>query len=151
MLKRVTFLSRPKAAALKPPAGCALISVYDRSEPQLQPQPGWSRVLYLRFHDTDGGQMGLEVFSEAQAQQALDFVRELSPDVDHLVIHCQAGQSRSAGLALFFAETLSLPCFKDTTPVTSRNYPLYNRKVYGVLLRTADEEPQRRYLDWAGY
>lgn len=114
-------------------------------EPELRPQAGWQDVPYLRFHDADDVGEGLEVCSAGQAQRALDFGRR-HLGCDELVAHCQAGQSRSAGMALFYAETLKAPCFKITAPVTSPSYPLYSRKVYRTLLATAQAEPGQAYF-----
>lgn len=131
-MQKVTFLPRSVAARWLPQPGSVLISIHDRSEAQLTPQPGWSDVLYLRFHDTDGQQMGLEVFSPAQAQQVLDFV-SAHQDCSELVVHCSMGHSRSAAIALFVAETHGVPCFKEQTPVTALSWKSYNRKVYSGL------------------
>lgn len=129
----IRFLPRVVAGAYQPAAGSVLISIHDLSEPPLLPQPGWAAVLYQRFHDTDGGQQGLELFSDEQARQVLAFAaqHEQAPE---LVVHCQMGQSRSAAVALYLAERYGVPCFKEHTPVTWQNWKIYNRFVYRRLL-----------------
>ncbi len=131
-MEKVVFLPRVVAGRWQPAPRSVLISIHDVSEPPLQPQPGWDDVLYLRFHDTDGQQMGLEVFSTAQAQEVLAFI-DRHCDAHHLVVHCQMGHSRSAAVALFAAEMLGVPCFKEQTPVTGLSWRSYNRKVYATL------------------
>lgn len=132
-MKKIRFLPRVVAGAYKPPAGSVLISIYDRSEAPLTPQEGWDAVLYQRFHDTDGTIMGLEIFSAEQAQEVLDFVSKHSA-CDELIVHCQMGQSRSAGIALYLAEKYEVPCFKENTPVTWENWKVYNKLVYRKLM-----------------
>lgn len=143
-LQRVTFMSRSLAEKLLPPPNSVLISIHDKSQPELVVREGWEEVLYVRFHDSDGRIMGLEDFSVDHGQRILDFVTKHLGRSD-LVVHCQAGQSRSAGVALFFAEMLGLPCLKPSQgfsggphpvrrqAVQRSGYPYYNRRVYGVL------------------
>ena len=134
-MDRVIFLPRAIAAQWRPKPGSVLVSIHDRSEEPLKPQPGWTDTLWLRFHDTDGQLMGLEVFDTDHAQRLLTFVKQ-HVDAPELVVHCQMGQSRSAAVALYFAEREGVPCFKEQTPVSFANWNQYNRKVYAVLSRT---------------
>lgn len=134
----ISFHSRHVAERLGPPPESVLISIYDRSEPRLVPQPGWTDVLYLRFHDSDGSHLGLEQFSLDQAQQALDFVhRHLG--AYQLVIHCQMGRSRSAALALFFSDLLGVRCYNGTAPVDPK-YNQQNHRVVRLLREALDGE-----------
>lgn len=132
-MNRIRFLPRVVAGAYRPADNSILISIHDRSEPPLTPQPGWASVLVQRFHDTDGTIMGLEVFSVEQAREILSFV-EQHRDCDELIVHCQMGQSRSAGVALYLAEKYGVPCFKESVPVTWENLKVYNRLVYRRLM-----------------
>lgn len=132
-MNAIRFLPRVAAGAYRPQAGSVLISIHDISEPPLQPQPGWAAVHYQRFHDTDGGQAGLELFSAEQARAILAFAAEHA-QAPELVVHCQMGQSRSAAVALYLAERYGVPCFKEHTLVTWQNWKVYNRFVYRRLL-----------------
>lgn len=127
----ISFHSRHVAERLAAPPMSVLISIYDRSEARIVPQPGWQDVLFLRFHDSDGSHLGLEQFSPEQAQQTLDFVHK-HLDAYQLVIHCQMGRSRSAALALFFSDLLAVPCFNGTAPVDPK-YNQQNRRVLRLL------------------
>lgn len=128
-MQRIRFLSRRQAAELQPAPGNVLISIHDRSEPALTPRTGWARVLVQRFHDTDGSLMGLEIFSNEQALELLAFVRE-NQDCPELTVHCQQGSSRSAAIALFFAEKFKVPCYQEKRLVTRDSWKFYNRMVY---------------------
>ena len=128
-MRHVRFLSRRAAADLQPHPGAVLISIHDRSEPPLTPRAGWAAILVQRFHDTDGSQMGLEVFSNDQASEVLKFAQQ-HQDCPELTIHCQQGSSRSAALALFLAEKYGVPCYQGTKRVTRTTWKFYNRMVY---------------------
>lgn len=128
-MKKIRFLSRRAAADLQPQLGAVLISIHDRSEPPLAPRAGWAAILVQRFHDTDGSQMGLEVFSDEQAREVLAFALQ-HQDCPELVIHCQQGSSRSAALALILSEKYGVPCYQEKRRVTRATWKFYNRLVY---------------------
>ena len=135
-MDKVIFLSRKHAALYRPVAGASLISIHDRSEPQLEPVPGWAEELYLSFHDTDGLSLGLDVFTVEQARQVGQFAERHS-GMSELVVHCSMGHSRSAAVALFLSEKYQVPCFKgvaEPVPVTRKNWPYFNRRVYETLV-----------------
>lgn len=141
-MQRIRFFPRTVAGAYKPAPGAVLISIHDRSEPALTPQPGWDAVLVQRFHDTDGTLMGLEVFNDAQATEILQFA-EAHRSCNELIVHCQMGQSRSAAVALYLAEKYGVPCFKEGLRVTWENWKVYNKLVYRTLMNvdTAADMP----------
>lgn len=162
-MDRITFLSRRYAAQLRPPANAVLISIHDKTEPELQVRDGWGAVLYLRFHDSNGHMLGMEDFSDEHAARIFDFVGA-HVACDELVVHCQMGQSRSAAVALFLAEHLGVMCQRPQPsrpggapftarrePVVRSGYPIYNRRVYGVLARALSGEAGARFQAAAGY
>lgn len=136
-MNKLIFLSRQHAAIYRPVAGASLISIHDRSEPQMEPVLGWAEVLYLSFHDTDGRSLGLDVFTVEQARQVGQFARRHTGESE-LVVHCSLGHSRSAAVALFLSEKYQVPCFKEfkesSISVTRQNWPYYNRSVYETLV-----------------
>jgi predicted protein tyrosine phosphatase len=131
-MNRIVFLPRAVAARWKPVPGSVLISIHDHAEEPLQPQEGWTDVVWLRFDDTDNPNIGLEVFSTSQAEQVLAFA-EKHRNAAELVVHCQMGHSRSAGVAIFLSEHLGLPCFKEQRQVTAMTWQGYNKLVYRTL------------------
>ncbi|WP_434715652.1 hypothetical protein [Paraburkholderia sp. A3RO-2L] len=138
-MQHIRFLPRAVAETYRPDPGSVLISIHDRSEPPMTPRAGWADVLVLRFHDTDGAMMGMEVFSDDQARQVLDFVGR-HQECTELVVHCQMGQSRSAAVALYLSEKYGVPCFKEHRQVNWESWKVYNRLVYRTL-HTADQGP----------
>jgi predicted protein tyrosine phosphatase len=136
---RVHFLSRGEAAVLEPRSGAVLISIHDVTQEPLVPMPGWSDVLHVCFADVDTADRGLELFGAAHARAILAFI-EQHRDCSEMVVHCAAGYSRSAAVALFCSEYLQVPCYKASLPVDARNWALFNRRV----LRTLEEEAYGR-------
>lgn len=108
MIRSVDFMSRHKAESLPARTDLAVISI---TEPEVDPAVlscDEHRILRLVFHDVDPGKETdncWTLFSPSQADQVVHFVRRLHADRQafDLVIHCKAGISRSAALALFVA------------------------------------------------
>lgn len=130
MATKVIFISRVLAENLVPPENSVIISFYDVSEPPAALSDQWLDICRIRCHDTDGQQMGLEVYSNEMAKQVADFAVKHFPNVDHFYVHCQLGQSRSGATALAISEYFGVPCFKATSPVTTFSYKIYNKLVY---------------------
>lgn len=152
-MDRITFISRRHAAQLKPPENSVLISIHDKTEPQLPVREGWGDVLYVRFHDSSGNLMGMEDFSAEHAKLILDFAAKHHA-CEEMIVHCQLGQSRSAAVALFLSEQLGIACQRPQKslpgsvgftarrePVVRSGYPYYNHRVYGVLARELELAP----------
>lgn len=147
-MRRILFMSREAAANYKPGADAALVSIRDVTQEPLVPRPGWADIVDVRFADVDTADRGLELFGTSHAQAIVEFVRK-NQDREELVVHCHAGYSRSAAVALFASELLGTPCFKASVvesgvaagslvclPVNPREWALYNRRV----LRTLENE-----------
>ena len=62
-------------------------------------------VLTLYFDDITREVEGAVLFSDEMARQIIDFI-ETNVDVDTLLVHCFAGQSRSRAVAAFAVEML---------------------------------------------
>ena len=90
----------------------------------------WKDVLFLEFHDVDCNPQGFKytVFDENLSQQIIDFCEKHKDDVDQIIVHCEAGISRSAGVSKFIAMIYNLDF--------PSNYMLYNKLVFSTLLRT---------------
>lgn len=65
-------------------------------------------VLYIKCYDVDKGSANYfwyperykkGAFTKEQAVEILDFMEEVKDDIDTLVVHCDAGISRSSGVA----------------------------------------------------
>jgi predicted protein tyrosine phosphatase len=62
--------------------------------------------LNLSFKDTMWGEESPLGFSDDQAQQAVEFVEKQLLESQNIFVHCEAGMSRSAGIAIGFARYL---------------------------------------------
>lgn len=83
------------------------------------------RVLTLYFDDIVKEVPGAVLFDETMAQQIIDFAKDCI-DVDTLLIHCYAGQSRSLAIGRFISEIYGLPVQEGN----------YNQYVYALLKET---------------
>ena len=83
-------------------------------------------VLTLYFDDVIRPVEGLTCFSEADAEEILDFV-EAQRSVDTLLVHCYAGESRSRAVAAFVVKLLG----RDNSEFFRTGRP--NELVYGIL------------------
>lgn len=130
-VKRVHFLPRHLAEQIHPLPNCGVISLTTPGDPDAQLHADWDAVLRLAFHDADVAEPNRVVFNVAMANEIVTFLRA-NEQLDELVIHCDLGISRSAGVALFIRDALDLPVFRRGAPVDQR-YSQYNRLVYRLL------------------
>jgi len=142
MANTVTFLSQADAQHLL--ADTNVISIRGPHDPA----PIFiaaHNVLALEFDDVEGyvGSDGFSVFDHRQAKQVVAFIQGLNGA--DLVVHCQAGMSRSAAVAKFAADhmgyqlDLSKPCIGTTA--------YYNRHVYGTLNLTRADSLSSYYAE----
>lgn len=103
-------------------------------------EAAWSKILRLRFHDTDAAGRSIDprvsevvdngqliLFTEDQAVEILKFLRAHQDDHTHAIVHCEGGISRSAAVSKFIAQVYGLE-FPE-------GYSLYNRHVFSTLLQ----------------
>jgi len=80
-----------------------VISITDPGSEPVESQKGYLAMLSLEFYDLDKdiGQFPYSrfIFTERDAEQILDFIDTFKDKVDIIVCHCEAGISRSAGVA----------------------------------------------------
>ncbi len=87
-------------------------------------------ILYLRFHDTDNEKNvkgsiyeveELKVISDNDIKQLLEFA-DKHKDITDWIVNCEAGMSRSAGVAMALSEIMN----NTKTPHTyiQSNYPI---------------------------
>ncbi len=86
-------------------------------------------VFRLKFDDTDTD-TSLKIFNDKDAKNILDFVY-YHRNIDNIVINCDVGVSRSAGIGA----ALSYLLYGTDKPITDIK-PLYNKKVYRVMINT---------------
>lgn len=148
MIKNVCFFSEMVAKDVTPRNHIALISVSDGDFIDL---PDWGdRILRLYFHDILGPLDGYVQFGVADAQKIINFLNGIDKkSINTIFVHCGAGISRSAAIALFIAEKFGLNVVSTTISIKGNlgivnykisdfyngKYPFYNRLVYSTLMK----------------
>ena len=107
----------------------ACISIVAEENEKFLLNKEWEDSVQLVFKDIDD-KSDPTSFSKEQAKLVLDFI-EANKELDYIIIHCLAGQSRSAAISLFIEEyynNLKIESIGRTKLV------LYNRMVFQRLL-----------------
>ena len=124
----VCVLSREAAERYKPRGAEICISISDPEAPPAQLSTTFLAVLRLGFNDiVEAEQPGDILFGGEHAVAIVEFVEQW-PQAERLVIHCQAGASRSPGVALGLCDRLRWP-----TAELERDHPAWNRWVRQIL------------------
>ncbi|KVP96857.1 hypothetical protein WJ97_13340 [Burkholderia ubonensis] len=136
----VRVLSRHAAAKHEPLAGEVCISITNprQSAPPLE---GYTDILRLGFHDTDREGGNFTVMSREHAQAVLEFGAK-HKDAP-LMVHCEAGASRSVGVGLFLAAWLNRPLLLTATDVLEPNPWVINQLRAAALYRSLSQRDWR--------
>ena len=115
-MRDVTFTSRDVAEHTKPHPGWVVISITDPRQPLAKIQEGWHAVLRVQFFDT-GVPMTNPIaplimekyppITPATAEKIAMFI--LQHQDKNFLVHCEAGISRSAGVAMAIHDTVGHP------------------------------------------
>jgi len=136
-LKEIIVLPKRAIPQLESPLYWAMISVVtlENTWPENSDQ-NCKKTLRLAFHDADPNCFDTtgyedELFDEKRANLICDFVNEIKDEVDMLVVHCEAGVSRSPAIA----GAISKFMFDDDSKFFKSPYTP-NMYVYRKLLET---------------
>lgn len=103
MIGSVDFISRHDAASVEALENLAVISIKGPLDapPQLS---AFGRLLQLEFRDVRSP-VDAWAFDETHAKAIMDFVSSLHAESEkyHCIVHCKAGISRSAAIAIYVA------------------------------------------------
>lgn len=142
-LKNVVFTGRDQAEASIGWPHWAVISITAEQPAALK--EGWHNILRLEFDDIDvvgdfDAPKPYILFNDNHATRIIEFAKVVrdSHKVEGILVHCQAGISRSAAVAKWIAEKYQLPFVES--------YALYNKHVYRVL---REEMLRNRLVDSA--
>lgn len=137
----VTSRERLEKYPYIPSSHFSVISITDPDEPlvRLPSNSVFSPVLRLKFHDTDKEKdewinrfNKLETIygiTNIQAYEISEFVKENWNSSDYMIVQCEAGISRSAGVAAAIAKW----AFGDDVFYFKKYIP--NRRCYNMVLR----------------
>lgn len=128
------FLSVDEAESFIPTEPTIAISILTPGRASARLHSDIGDVLRLYFHDgvPHGSEpRKVELFSTGQAQAIIDFLRHhnAQPQTRHLLIHCEAGISRSAAVAVFSASECRVSL--------SGQFAFLNPWVLATLVKTA--------------
>lgn len=135
MVTKVIFVGRATAETTPGWGDWAVVSITEPGFPgEAKLMDGWHSVCRVFFHDVDPNVPCGEphtLMSEADAFKITQFVREVAPGVDGILVHCKAGVSRSAAVAKWIAKQFDVPF--------NHQYDRYNKFVYDMLIK-ADKQ-----------
>jgi predicted protein tyrosine phosphatase len=80
----------------------------------------------LQFDDVTQPAHGVKAFSKEDSNRLKSFIRKLPSSIDTILVHCEAGVSRSAAVAKWLNEVYKTNDF----PIL---YNIYNPLVYRIL------------------
>jgi predicted protein tyrosine phosphatase len=128
------FLSVDEAQAFVPNIQTVAISILTPGRAPAQLDRTIQDVLRLYFHDSvpyGREPRKVDLFSPEQAQAVIDFLRRHNAQSEprHLLIHCEAGISRSAAVAVFAASECRVPL--------SGQFAFLNPWVLATLVKTS--------------
>lgn len=133
-MRRIDVYSRQQAIQLTADDGTAVISISAPGEPAPL-REGWNEILRLEFHDTDPlaeGGSDMVAFGETHVDAVFAFA-ERNRDRD-IVVHCDAGVSRSVAMGLFLSNEFGGELFTHAVHTTDfangHVLRLLNRRVW---------------------
>lgn len=122
----VYVLNRGQAERTIFPWDAAVISIYSHGDEPAKINA--TRCIHLQFDDMDRPFEGMILFNKNQAKQIWDFVNKCKKeDCRNIVVHCDAGLSRSPAVALALREEFT----EDR--VIPNAWKMYNRLVYKIM------------------
>lgn len=123
--KSIVVLPREEAEAWIPRPGEVAISIANPRQSRAQLSRDFADVVALGFHDTDREGGGFTTMNQIQARAVL--TAALAAQDKPFMVHCQAGASRSVGVALFLAAWLQRPLEIIATDVLIPNTWVINQ------------------------
>ena len=139
------ILSRREVETFKTREKHIIISIYD---PESKPVTIYSDnppegILYMKFPDMDkevkGYAFNYLLFDNYNAKDILRFVNQYKDEVDLIVVNCEAGVSRSAGVAGALARILN----GDDSYIFKHFLP--NSLVYSTIIKEYYNELEQKY------
>jgi len=135
-IRQVEFLSQVEAEGREPRGRSGIISI---TSPDIRPaslKPGWRSILRISFNDAEEHEPGAVLFSETHARSILSWLDRYEDRLDHVIVYCYAGVSRSAAVARFIADRYVIADF-------DRDYDFYNKRILRILERHFAERVRR--------
>lgn len=102
---RIVFVAEKDAIEMLVPSDWLVISIIDPGRKQVDFENCFGKVLRLEFHDVEEDLGRFCAMSSSQASEVVHYLQEGKKDhnLSGILIHCYAGVSRSAAVAVFAA------------------------------------------------
>jgi predicted protein tyrosine phosphatase len=127
-------LSREEAELYEPRGKEICISISDPDASPARVSSRFAAVLRLNFNDvTERGEPSDILFAEDHAREIRKFL-DVWPKAERVMVHCNAGVSRSPGVALGLCDIRGW-----ATAALERSYPGWNRLVRSVIAAEGKE------------
>ena len=121
-------MTRAAAERYQPGPGDVCVSISDPAGSPADLSPAFAAVLRLAFDDLERPSFRDDVpFARPHAAMVRAFIRT-HPGAAHVIVHCNAGASRSPGLALGISDWLGWP-----TREMEERHPGWNRRVRRIM------------------
>jgi predicted protein tyrosine phosphatase len=134
LVPKFVVLSREEAERYEPREREICISIADPDAEPARISGRFAAVLRLHFNDViERGEASDVLFSAGHARAIKEFVHEW-PNATHVVVHCNAGVSRSPGVALGLCDIRGW-----ATAELERSHPGWNRLVRTELVSIGRE------------
>jgi predicted protein tyrosine phosphatase len=128
LIPEFIVLSREEAEQYEPRGREICISISDPDAPAAGVSRRFAAVLRLNFDDvTERGEPSDILFAEEHAREIREFL-DSWPNAERVMVHCNAGVSRSPGVALGLCDIRGW-----ATAALERSHPGWNRLVRTVL------------------
>ena len=124
----LVVLSREAAERYEPLGVEVCVSIADPGAAPARLSPRFAAVLRLHFNDITAAGAPTDVLFGAEHARAITGFLERWPGAGRVVVHCQAGASRSPGVALGLCDLRGWP-----TAGLEGAHPAWNRRVRAVL------------------
>jgi len=108
-----------------------VISITDPKQPEakIPKNENIRGILRVQFDDIDKEINGYKQIDSYQADQIASFIKHGIRFVDFIVVHCEAGISRSAGVSMAITDWM----IANDMEVREKEYPCANRLVYRMV------------------
>ena len=128
MIINVKYISKVMAEELKPSNKTLLISISDPDELVSIDWDKWKHHLIIKCNDIAVPIEGYTLFNKDHANQIISAIGNLDEEVTTVVVHCNAGVSRSGAVALFLHHYL----LEDN--ISESYFSGYNKYIYRTLV-----------------
>jgi predicted protein tyrosine phosphatase len=134
---RVIAISRSELRDFSSDEPYVVISITepDARPAELQRDANRKAILRLQFHDVDRIMEGTQAITSAQGSQIWAFAKENATSVGLIVCQCEAGISRSAGIAAALAKAFN----DDDREFFESNRYLPNRMAYRAVMKASQQ------------